>query len=49
MVAVKLSNAITRYSLQHKLTLPKAINELYGVVEHEANAYRRKMSMTMWL
>ena len=49
LIAVKLSNSISRYSLQHKLELPASISTLYGIVEKEAAGYRGAVSATMWL
>lgn len=49
LVTVKLSNSISRYSVQHKLELTKSISTLFSVVEREANNYRGAMSTAMWL
>ncbi|EUJ18960.1 bacteriocin immunity protein [Listeria aquatica] len=49
LVCVKLSNAISRYLVTHKLQFPEALTELFNQIEPEAQKYRGAVSLDMWL
>lgn len=49
LVSVKLSKAITNYSLKNNFIIPKALSTLYAKVEKDAEKYRGMMSTNIWL
>lgn len=49
LISVKLSNAITNYSLKNNFIIPKALSDLYVKVEKDAEKYRGIMSTNIWL
>ncbi|WP_167628450.1 bacteriocin immunity protein [Listeria valentina] len=49
LVCVKLSNAISRYLVTHKLQSPEALTKLFDRIQPEAQKYRAEMSVNTWL
>ncbi|KRN94158.1 bacteriocin immunity protein [Pediococcus stilesii] len=49
LVSVKLSKAITNYSLKNNFIIPKSLSTLYAKVEKDAEKYRGMMSTNIWL
>ena len=49
LISVKLSNAITDYSLKNDFIIPKALSDLYAIAAKNAEKYRGIMSTNIWL